>query len=143
MSKLDQLISRLPGIRKSGERSYRAPCPAHGGRNPNLKVTETSDGRILLMCHSRGCSAEEIVNSVGLQLSDIMPDDPTYHRMKPTRVPFNPKDVLAAQKDSAIHLCLVISDIRQGKTLTPAQLDSAYKAACLIAAGAELGGLNE
>ena len=142
MSKLETFLARVPGVKRSGKDSYRAPCPAHLGKNPNLKITETSDGRILLMCHSRGCSAEEIVNAVGLQLSDIMPDDPTFHRSKPLRIPFNARDVLACMKDDATLLCVFISDVMQGKKPTPEEGAAAYKAACRCAAGAELGGVE-
>ena len=142
MSKLETFLARVPGVKRSGKDSYRAPCPAHQGNNPNLKITETSDGRILLTCHSQGCSAEDIVNAVGLQLSDLMPDNPTFHRRKPSTIPFNPRDVLACLKDDATLLCIFVSDVTKG--VTPSQEDcaSAYKAACRCATGAELGGIE-
>ena len=44
-------------------------CPAHDDRNASLSV-HVSDGRILLHCHA-GCSTEDVVNALGLTMSDL------------------------------------------------------------------------
>ncbi len=51
-------------------RGYVARCPAHDDRSPSLHISEGDDGRILIHCFS-GCTTEEIVDSVGLRLSDL------------------------------------------------------------------------
>jgi len=44
-------------------------CPAHDDRNASLSV-HVSDGRILLHCNA-GCSTEDVVNALGLTMSDL------------------------------------------------------------------------
>lgn len=73
MTDVNILLSRLEKVRKNGS-SWRACCPAHGGKDANLKVSTTAEGHILVKCFSHGCGVEEIVNAVGLTLQDIMPE---------------------------------------------------------------------
>lgn len=74
---LDILLSRLNKVRKQG-RGYIACCSAHPDKTPSLSV-EMKDGKILLHCFA-GCSSLEIVESVGLTMSDLfsesLPDRP-------------------------------------------------------------------
>jgi hypothetical protein len=72
-SPLDIVLSRLRGrgVRRSGK-GYVAFCPAHEDRKPSLNIAEGSDGRVLLHCFA-GCSQEEIVRALGLELRDLFP----------------------------------------------------------------------
>ena len=56
LSALEAVTGKAP--RRSGD-EYRAPCPAHDGKDYNLSVTER-DGRVLTRCHSHGCAHEDI-----------------------------------------------------------------------------------
>ena len=56
LSALEAVTGKAP--RRSGD-EYRAPCPAHGGEDYNLSVTER-DERVLTTCHSHGCEHEDI-----------------------------------------------------------------------------------
>ena len=53
---LERVTGKAP--RRSGD-EHRSPCPAHGGNDDNLSVTER-DGRVLTTCHSHGCAHEDI-----------------------------------------------------------------------------------
>jgi hypothetical protein len=77
----DNLLARLRGVRKTHprpgiERSHRALCPCHQsdgpatGRTPSLSIGITDTGIILLQCHA-GCSAAEVAEAAGLNLSDL------------------------------------------------------------------------
>ena len=66
---LEEILSKLEKVKKINFSEYAACCPAHDDKNPSLSITE-KDGKILFHCH-RGCSAEEIVNAMGLKLSDL------------------------------------------------------------------------
>ncbi len=60
---IDDLLSRLEGVRKSG-RGWIARCPAHSpDLNPSLSVHEGDKG-ILLKCFA-GCSYSEILAAIG------------------------------------------------------------------------------
>ena len=67
------LLDRLDAVRRAG-RGWRARCPCCGGRRrDHLSITEADDGRILLHAFC-GCSALEVVQSVGLRLADLFPE---------------------------------------------------------------------
>jgi len=68
---LDVLLSRLNSVRKCGS-GWVAKCPAHDDRNPSLSIGESDGGVVLLKCHA-GCSACEVVNALGLEMSDLFP----------------------------------------------------------------------
>jgi putative DNA primase/helicase len=52
---------------------WKASCPAHDGEDHNLKISEGTDGTVLLKCHSHECGAKEIVESIGLDIRDLFP----------------------------------------------------------------------
>jgi len=69
----DALLSRLDAVRQVGAGRWRARCPAHNGKNRDvLSVGESPDGVVLVKCF-HGCSAEEVVGAVGLELTDVFP----------------------------------------------------------------------
>ena len=75
---LENLLSRLENVQKRGER-YRAKCPAHGGKNTGtLSVSETNEGKILIKCWV-GCSAQEVICSIGLEMTDLFPARLKHH----------------------------------------------------------------
>lgn len=49
-----------------------AQCPAHDDRNPSLAIRD-NHGQALVYCHA-GCSTEDVVNALGLTLSDLFDD---------------------------------------------------------------------
>lgn len=64
-------LSRFEGVQQSGG-GWVARCPAHGDDNPSLSIARGEDGRWLIHCHA-GCTAEAIVQAVGLKMCDLMP----------------------------------------------------------------------
>ncbi|OVE75999.1 hypothetical protein BVX97_02660 [bacterium E08(2017)] len=74
MSALDEtILSKLEKVSKSNGK-YMACCPAHGDKNPSLSITEADD-RLLLKCHA-GCKTEDVVDALGLQMSDLFMPKP-------------------------------------------------------------------
>jgi hypothetical protein len=67
---LDDLLSRLEGVHRSGSKAT-ALCPAHEDTASSFSASEGRDGRILLKCFA-GCTVEQIVAALGLQMSDLM-----------------------------------------------------------------------
>ena len=74
MSKIQELVGRLDGVRKTGTDRYIAKCPAHDDGDPSLSVRELPDGRILIKCFS-GCGGLDVLTSIGLEWADVMPND--------------------------------------------------------------------
>lgn len=72
MRRLDLILSKLEGVRKSGKQ-FVAKCPAHADNSPSLRVSETPDERILLHCFA-GCPALSVLQAIGLEFSDLYPE---------------------------------------------------------------------
>ncbi len=66
---IDTVIERLDAVKPRGK-GYIARCPAHNDGRPSLKVDVAEDERVLLHCYA-GCSAQSVVESMGLALSDL------------------------------------------------------------------------
>ena len=69
MKPVDLVLERLEGVRERGG-VYMALCPAHHDRDPSLSVSEGDDRRVLLRCFA-GCTAQEITEAMGLEMSDL------------------------------------------------------------------------
>ncbi len=72
MSAIDRVVERLEGV-KAHNGNFTARCPAHEDTEPSLSIGEGDDGRVLLKCFA-GCTAEDIVAALGLEMSDLFPD---------------------------------------------------------------------
>lgn len=117
---LETLLSRLEKVKSTGANQWIARCCSHEDKSPSLAIRELDDGRILLKCFA-GCSADEVVGAVGMELKDLMPELPTHHRKRSERVPFNPYDVLAAVIDDISVALVIANDMKRGVAPTDTQ----------------------
>lgn len=89
---------------------WRALCPAHDDHNPSLDIDRGDDGRVLLICRSRGCNAERIVAEVGLTKSDMFPTEggaassSTREDRTPAREFRSLDDVVAQRGSRPVHV---------------------------------------
>ena len=74
---VNNLLNSLDRVRKMGADRWVACCPAHNDKSPSLAIRELSDGAVLLHCFA-GCSAHEIVSAVGLDLSELFPENQIF-----------------------------------------------------------------
>lgn len=65
----DALAARGAQVNASG----RVACPAHGGDDPNLAVTQGKSG-VVVFCHSHGCTADAIAAALGLEPASLFDD---------------------------------------------------------------------
>ena len=89
------LLQNLEKVRRSGQGSWLACCPAHDDKSPSLSIRETVDGRVLVHCFA-GCAVHEIVSAVGLDTSDLFPPRTEQQFIKGERRPFPAADILRA-----------------------------------------------
>lgn len=73
-SPLDNLLSRLENVRKSGA-GYRADCPNEHRSKGQLSINEGDRVPVVWRCHS-GCSELEVLHGCGLEMGDLY-DRPT------------------------------------------------------------------
>ena len=114
MNPLDLLLSRLDGIKRTGQGKYVARCPAHGDKHPSLAIKELDDGAVLVHCFA-GCDTSEVVGAAGLELSDLFPPRNPDGR-KPERRPFNSSDLLHLAAWESLIASIISHDIAHGKT---------------------------
>jgi len=67
-SPLETVLNRLENV-KQYNGYYKAVCPAHEDNEPSLSI-KMEDGKVLLHCFA-GCSTEEIVAEIKLEMSDL------------------------------------------------------------------------
>lgn len=68
--RIERFLELVDGVKRSGDH-WMAKCPAHDDSTPSLSIGEGRDGRVLIKCHSGGCSFESIVSALGLEPSDL------------------------------------------------------------------------
>ena len=122
---IDNLISRLHKVKPNGIGKWLACCPAHPDKSPSLAIKEI-DGKILIHCFA-GCPVIDIVSAIGLELSDLMPDNPTYQKgTKPPR--FNKYELFDRLASEVIILSLAIRHLLNGDALQYHDLERVERA---------------
>ena len=93
---IDNLLSRLDKVKRTGNGKWQACCPvpAHDDKSPSLTIRELDDGRILLHCFG-GCDVQEVLAAVGMTFDDLYPPR-EIQQGRPERRPFPAADVLRA-----------------------------------------------
>lgn len=142
-SPIEAMLSRLEGVKRTGNETWLARCPAHADKSPSLSLRENDDGKILIHCHA-GCSVHEVVAAVGLELSDLFPPRPTNpaHAGKPERRPFPSADVLRAIAFEALVVGCAASAMLAGDQFSQTDRDRLMLAVERIQAALDAGGLN-
>ena len=120
MSKENLILPRLEKVRNCGNGKYLACCPAHDDRDPSLAVRVTNGGKILLHCFA-GCSALDIVNSIGMTLGDLFPEGRDVHWLGGFDRYKQKKREEAVERDRLV-LAMADEDRRNGKRLSQADL---------------------
>lgn len=70
---IHEILSRLTAVRVTGEKKWVAKCPAHDDDKPSLSIAQT-DKKVLIHCFA-GCSTEQVVQALGIRLSDLNLDN--------------------------------------------------------------------
>jgi hypothetical protein len=119
---VDNLLNRLQKVKRTSNNSWMACCPAHDDRNPSLAVKD-ADGKVLLKCMA-GCSASDILGSLGMDFADIMPpSQPVQHKATQPPQKIYATDAIKAIKFESQIVCLAAYDLRKG--IKPNDVDMA------------------
>jgi hypothetical protein len=131
---LEPFLSRLQKVKRTSGNSWMACCPAHDDRTPSLTVRD-ADGRILIHCFA-GCDTRSILNAVGMDWEDVMPE--MVKPSKPERVKVYPSDALKAIQFETLIVAIAAYDMAKGKVLDKASRDRLMVAVERINAAGEL-----
>ena len=108
-----------------------ARCPAHEDKSPSLSIRRFDDDAIGVKCFS-GCSTYEILSSVGLNPSDLfpqneLPQDYPFQRQRPQSPPY--REILAYLREDLLALSIGFGKLKQGHLLTLEDLERLDEAA--------------
>lgn len=120
MTTAERLLDRLTHVRQTAPNRWISRCPGHEDKGPSLSIRELEDGRVLVHDFA-GCGASDVLAAVGLELKDLYPNDPLYHRGRPTRSSIPPRDVLAVIGREVAIVYLTASDLVEGRTISEEQ----------------------
>ncbi|MEW6229965.1 MAG: hypothetical protein AB1700_18060 [Bacillota bacterium] len=67
---VENVLTRLQGVRQTGEGRWVALCPAHDDKHPSLSIAEAGDGRVLIHCQT-GCPTPQVLAVLGLTWQDL------------------------------------------------------------------------
>ncbi|MFM8342189.1 MAG: hypothetical protein ACKN9F_08225 [Methylomonas sp.] len=113
---VNSFLNQLHGVKQTGPNKWLARCPAHDDRSPSLAIRVADDDKVLVHCFG-GCSVSEVLDSVGLELSDLFPKQTT--NSKPQNKPrFNASELIRLCVQESMILVVAISDCLAGKSLS-------------------------
>jgi len=105
--KAEAFLSRCEKVRRTGDGTWIACCPAHEDRNPSMTVRELEDGRVLVHCFA-GCAVDSILGAVGMDFDALFPDKPPRaDHVAPLRRPFPAADVLEAVANETFYVAFM------------------------------------
>lgn len=65
------ILAKLHDVTRTTN-GWSARCPAHEDERPSLSIGAGDDGRVLVHCFA-GCTPEQVVGAVGMQMADLGP----------------------------------------------------------------------
>jgi hypothetical protein len=131
---VDSLLSRLENVKRTGVSRWIARCPAHDDRRASLSVRDLEDGRILVHDFA-GCSVQEVLTAIGLDMSALFPERELSHSKRERR-PFNATDVLRCTAFEALVVATAAPNMARGTVLTPDDLERLKVASARLQAAA-------
>lgn len=69
----NEILAKFPDARKTGD-EYQTRCPNHNGKGDTSFSIKEGSGKTLLHCFG-GCTTEQVVASVGLEMADLFGDN--------------------------------------------------------------------
>lgn len=134
----NDLLQFLKKIRRTGANQWTACCPAHIDKSPSLAIRELDDGRVLIKCFG-GCSADDILGSLGLEF-DVLYPPRAFDAKRETR-PFSAADVLRCIAKESLVVAAHANEMRK-RNLTESEIKRVIQAASLIQGSIEASGID-
>lgn len=133
---IDNLLSRLQNVKRTGPGQWIASCPTRDDKHPSMTIKELDDGRILIHDFG-GDSPQEILDALNLTFSDLFPDKITDHG-RPIRPRFPATDILRCISFEALLVAISACNIAKGIQLTDEDKQRLMVAAGRIDAAVEV-----
>lgn len=127
MSAAETFLSKLSKVRERTPNEWTACCPAHEDKHPSLgvRVEREPEGEKILVNCLAGCSFFDIVESVGMTVSEFFPErrkpDTLHKRMQPK---FSAQTLLGLLNRDLIRVGLLAAQKTRTGTLTADELQA-------------------
>lgn len=78
MDKFSMILEKLDRVKKTGSDSAKSACPVpehgkgRGDKHRSFHITRKNDGKILIHCFA-DCTTQEVVDALGIRMSDLFP----------------------------------------------------------------------
>lgn len=133
---IDNVLARLEKVYQRQPGQYSACCPgpshAHGDKTPSLSIRETDEGAVLIHCFG-GCTVQEVVAALGLEMTDLFPPSEKSGR-EPRRTPrlLTATQALDLLGTEALLVAVAAANVAHGVTLSEADRQRLSQAAARI-----------
>jgi hypothetical protein len=124
------LLDRLDGVRQTAPDRWVAKCPAHEDRSPSLSIREIDDGKTLLQCFA-GCSALDVLDSVGLDWGALFPEG-GHKPAQPSRSTIPARDLLVILDHEITVAVLILHEIITTRKVGAGHFDRLLQASARI-----------
>lgn len=139
MSPAEKFLSRVEGVRSTGPGRWVFRVPTRKDKRASGSARELDDGTLLLHDFG-GDSVAEILAAVGLEMSDLYPEEPEHHR-RPERRPFLATDTLRCVAFESLVCAAAANELAAGKALSDADRERLLLAAERLNSAAKVAGL--
>ena len=136
---IEQLLSRLHDVKKTGAGKWLCRCPSHEDKSPSLAIAD-KDGRILINCFA-GCETIDVLGAVGLTFDDLFPDSYKGDHKKEKSVIYPSEAMKIIRFETQIVLAAAYS--MRARKFTKKDLDRLEVSMLRINRAYEGAGLNE
>lgn len=128
---IENILGRLQKVKRTGNGKWMCQCPAHNDKTASLVITDNGDGRILINCFA-GCDTYSILQSVGLDWADVMPEKAISNHEKPVKSIIYATDALNLIRFESQVVLAIAYDIRKRGLVDNEMIDRLEKAMQII-----------
>jgi hypothetical protein len=100
-------------LASKSEKGFRLQCPAHKGKNRNLFIAD-GDKRLIMTCHSQHCDPKDIMESVGLTISDVFYEKLNPQKAKEYKAKVTTRQLIEELNHELIIISLWVTDFSEG-----------------------------
>lgn len=140
VSPAEKFLSRVEGVRQTGAGRWIFKVPTRKDNRPSGSARELDDGRLLIHDFG-GDSVADILAAVGLEMSDLFPDDHRGDQGKSERRPFLATDALRCVAFEALVVAAAAAAMATGEPLSSVDRDRLLVAAERLNSAAKVAGL--
>jgi len=124
---IENILSRLDGVKEIRANQWVAICPSHDDKHPSLAVKRGDNNCVLIKCWA-GCSAVDVVDSIGFDLKDLFEQSIDFRKPSRERLYPNYKKILQMLRHEVMLLWLIAEDMAAGKIIPAKDIDSVRRA---------------